>query len=228
MKIEDEKAAQERVGDDPVEGMIELEAAMLADIVLKGVPNIKKVYMRKEKRYLYDTAGAKKEEEEWILDTEGTNLMRVLSVEGVDHRRTISNDVVEILRVLGIEACRIALLKELRRCIEFDGSYINYRHLALLSEIMTCRGYLMSITRHGINRVDTGALMRSSYEESVEILFEAAMFAETDHCKGVSQNIMLGNMCPLGTGHFALLMDEEALKSGTSSFIYVLCCCTEC
>ena len=49
---------------------------------------------------------------------------------------------------------------------EFDGSYVNYRHLAMLCDIMTYRGTLMAITRHGINPADIGALMRSSFKET--------------------------------------------------------------
>ena len=51
--------------------------------------------------------------------------------------------------------------------ISFDGSYVNYRHLALLCDVMTSKGHLMAITRHGINRQDCGALMRCSFEETV-------------------------------------------------------------
>lgn len=43
-------------------------------------------------------------------------------MEAVDSTRTFSNDIVEILNVLGIEACRKALLNELRQVISFDGS----------------------------------------------------------------------------------------------------------
>ena len=50
-------------------------------------------------------------------------------------------------------------MKELQGVIEFDGSYVNYRHLALLGNLMTHRGTFMAITRHGINRADTGVLM---------------------------------------------------------------------
>lgn len=39
----------------------------------------------------------------------------------------------------------------------------------------------------GINRQETGPLMRCSFEETVEILMEAAAFAETDNMKGVSE-----------------------------------------
>ena len=37
------------------------------------------------------------------------------------------------------------------------------------------------------------------------------MFAERDGMAGVSQNIMLGQLAPLGTGAFGLMLDEEKL-----------------
>ncbi len=64
---------------------------------------------------------------------------------------------------------RKAVEREMNHAILFDGSYVNYRHLALLCDIMTCRGQLMAITRHGINRQEVGALMRCSFEETVSI-----------------------------------------------------------
>ena len=79
-----------------------------------------------------------------------------------------------------------------RAVVERDGSYVNYRHLSTLIDVMTFRGHLMAITRHGINRVDNGPMLRSSFEETVEILMEAAIFAEADNLKGVTDNIMLG------------------------------------
>jgi DNA-directed RNA polymerase II subunit RPB1 len=103
----------------------------------------------------------------------------------------VSNVVTEMFDVLGIEAARASLLKELRAVIEFDGAYVNYRHLATLCDAMTARGHIMSINRHGINRADTGALMRSSFEETVEILVQAAAFSELDTLRGVSENIMV-------------------------------------
>lgn len=78
--------------------------------------------------------------------------------------------------------------------MERDGSYVNYRHLSTLVDVMTFRGHLMAITRHGINRVDNGPMLRSSFEETVEILMEAAVFAEADNLKGVTDNIMLGQV----------------------------------
>lgn len=81
--------------------------------------------------------GAYTEIDEWMLDTEGVNLKAVMAQDEVDHTRTTSNHLVEVLEVLGVEAARNTLLKELRAVIEFDGSYVNYRHLAILVDIMT-------------------------------------------------------------------------------------------
>lgn len=62
---------------------------------------------------------------------------------------------------------RKALEREINHVISFDGSYVNYRHLALLCDVMTAKGHLMAITRHGINRQEVGPLMRCSFEETV-------------------------------------------------------------
>lgn len=94
----------------------------------------------------------------------------------VDYKRTVSNHLIEIMDVLGIEAARLALLKEMRGVIEFDGSYVNYRHLAALVDSMTSRGHFMAITRHGINRQENGPLAQCSFEETVDILFRRVPF----------------------------------------------------
>ncbi|CDJ52195.1 DNA-directed RNA polymerase, related [Eimeria brunetti] len=185
----------------------------LVGITLRGVNKITKVYMREEARTIYnENIGKFERVNNWVLDTDGCNLEEVLTCPLVDASRTTSNDITEIFSVLGIEAVRRALLRELRAVISFDGSYVNYRHLAILCDSMTQKGYLMSITRHGINRVEKGPLKKCSFEETVEILMEAAIFAETDHLRGVTENIMLGQLCPLGTGDPDLLIDEEKLR----------------
>jgi DNA-directed RNA polymerase II subunit RPB1 len=209
---ESEEEGEQVSEDRTVDFLRKLEENMMNGLSLRGIPNIRKVFLRKAKRKIYNDAGEQKDEEEYVLDTEGVNLQAILAVPEVDATRTYSNDINEILEVLGIEGCRNALFRELRGVIEFDGSYVNYRHLAILCDTMTHRGQLMAITRHGINRTDTGPLMRASFEESVEILMEAAMFADVDSLRGVSANIMLGQLPPIGTGYFDLFIDEGMLQ----------------
>jgi DNA-directed RNA polymerase II subunit RPB1 len=190
----------------------QLENTMLNSVSLRGVPGIQKVFLQQHDKVYIDKTGAIKTKKEWVLETDGINLKTVMCIDSVDFTRTYSNSCVEIFNVLGIEAARAAIMKELRGVIEFDGSYVNYRHLALLCDLMTHRGSLMAITRHGINRADTGALMRCSFEETVEILMEAAAVGEKDDCHGIAENVMFGQLAPMGTGAFDVALDIDMLK----------------
>ena len=116
-----------------------------------------------------------------------------------------------IYKVLGIEAARSVLLNEIREVIEASGNYVNYRHLALLCDIMTNKGSLMSIDRFGINRGNIGPLAKCSFEETTDQLFKASMFGEIDLLKGVSSNIMMGQIPPCGTGDSEIILDESKL-----------------
>ena len=195
-----------------------LENHMLDEVTLKGVKGISRAFINNRDRIKVGADGAlvmNRTEEgcsEWILDTSGTALKDVLTVDGVDTTRTYSNSFEEILNVFGIEATRGLLVRELTQVLAFDGSYVNHRHIAVLCDVMTTRGMLMAITRHGINRNDTGALMRCSFEETVEILLEAAASGELDDCRGISENIMLGQLAPMGTGEFDVFLDEKMLQ----------------
>lgn len=194
-----------------------IEQNILSDMTLQGIESIAKVYMtqpieKEKKRIEISDEGEFKTNTEWVLETDGTAFMKVLSTKHVDPVRTYSNDVVEILQALGIEAGRKAIEKELNNVISFDGSYVNYRHLSLLCDVMTSKGNFMAITRHGINRQEVGCLMRCSFEETVDVLLDAAFHAEVDPMKGVSENIMLGQLSKVGTGCFDLILNVEECK----------------
>lgn len=196
----------------------QLEVTLLNTVDLRGVPGVDRVFLVKKDKVITRPDGTLQNkaltdaEREWVLETDGVNLKKVLAVDGVDFRRTTSNSCTEIFSVLGIEAARASLLRELRGVIEFDGSYVNYRHLAILVDLMTNKGNLTAITRHGINRADTGALMRCSFEETVEILMDAASLGEKDDCRGIAENVMFGQIAPMGTGSFDVALDMEMLK----------------
>lgn len=98
-----------------------LEANLLSDMTLQGIEQISKVYLTKEltslvyiyfiqvymhyptqdskKRIVINELGEFKAIQEWILETDGVNLLRVLSEPSVDPVRTTSNHIVEIFQV---------------------------------------------------------------------------------------------------------------------------------
>lgn len=42
----------------------------------------------------------------WMIETDGVALQKILGYKKVDYKKTVSNDIIEILKVLGIEAVR--------------------------------------------------------------------------------------------------------------------------
>ncbi|KAI8822770.1 hypothetical protein BJ741DRAFT_635196 [Chytriomyces cf. hyalinus JEL632] len=148
---------------------------------------------------------------EYIIETEGINLRGVMKVKDVDASRVYCNDPHEMLSVFGIEIARESLLNEIRGVIEDAGSAINYRHLVLLVEVMTHRGGIMSITRHGINRTDAGPLMKCTFEQTVDILLDAAVHGEKDGIRGVAESVLVGAVAKMGTGAVDILLDDSRL-----------------
>ncbi len=182
----------------------------LMPLKIKGVENLDKVYIRKGWYNNFSEEKGHYKSEQWILETDGTNLINSFQIDGIDHKKTMSNDIIEIYETLGIEAARQALLNELESVLSFDGSYVNHRHLSLLVDTMTHKGTLTAMTRHGINRAsDIGPLTKASFEETVEVLNDAAVFGEIDNLKGISDNIILGKLIPAGTGTFDVLYDDK-------------------
>jgi DNA-directed RNA polymerase II subunit RPB1 len=78
-----------------------VESEMLTDMKLRGINGIKKVFIREIKKNIFDETEGFKPQTEWMLDTEGVNLMEVMSHPGVDHTRTSSNHLIEV-RVPGV------------------------------------------------------------------------------------------------------------------------------
>ena len=193
--------------EDIVASLKALEHNIVHNILLKGVQKIKKVSMRQYNHIRYNKETQKFDKvNEWIMDTDGSNLIDIMANPNIDPYRTVTNDIYEIYAVLGIEAARNALNNEIMEVIK--ESSVNQRHLYLLTDIMTCKGSLMSIDRHGINRGDVGPLAKSSFEETTDMLIKASRFGVPDRINGVSANIMLGQMPPCGTGDSEILMDE--------------------
>jgi DNA-directed RNA polymerase II subunit RPB1 len=183
--------------------------------IIKGIEGINNVVMRKEPTYILENNSYIKKEQ-WVLDTDGINLLEIMNHNSVNFKRCYSNDIYEMYEMLGIEAARSALLNEIKEVIRFGSSYVNYRHLNLLVDIMTNRGYLMSIDRFGINRGNVGPLAKCSFEETTDQLFKAAIFGEKDKLTGVSSNIMMGQIPPCGTGETDIILDESKLLQDES------------
>jgi DNA-directed RNA polymerase II subunit RPB1 len=155
--------------------------------------------------------GSFTKKETWVLDTIGTNLMDLLSLDYIDTKRTYTNDIQEIYRVLGVEAARQSIMNEISEVIEFDSTYINFHHLSILCDRMTCNDNMVSIFRHGINNDNIGPIAKASFEETPEMFLKAARHAELDTMRGVSANIMCGQEGYFGTSAFQVILDYDKI-----------------
>ena len=179
----------------------------LMSIPIRGILGVEKAIPENVKRIVYQPDGSYSQTNEWHLATNGVNLLDVLMNENVDPTRTLSNDINEVAEIFGIEATRSIIIRELMSTPQYD---VNYRHISLLGDIMTHRGVIMPIERHGINRsAERGPIAKATFEESTEILVKASTFAEKDKMGGVSANIMFGQLPRVGTNAFDLLFDES-------------------
>ena len=180
----------------------------LREIVFKGIEEISRVVIRKEE--LDDS-------EEFILYTEGSNLKKVLDIEGVDASRTTCNNIHEIHKCLGIEAAREQIIEETMNTLEEQGlDDVNIRHLMLVADIMTNNGEIDSIGRHGISGNKDSVLARAAFEVTVNHLLDAAIHGEVDDLDGVTENVIVGKPIRLGTGDVDLRMGATR-SSGSSA-----------
>ena len=150
-------------------------------------------------------------EEEHTVIAYGAFLADCAASDVVDWERCTSNDMWEVYHTLGIEACAHVLYDQLKAVISFDGQYVDDRHLALIVDSMCRSGKIVPLNRHGINRADTSPLMRASFEETIDVLCDAAVYAETENARGVTTSIMTGQLAEVGSGTADVLFHETCI-----------------
>ncbi|MGD2248576.1 MAG: DNA-directed RNA polymerase subunit A'' [Candidatus Methanofastidiosia archaeon] len=163
---------------------------------LKGIKKIKRAIIRKE-------------DGEYVIYTEGSKLKNALKLEGVDPTRTTTNDVREIHKVLGIEAARNAIIKEIKETLDEQGLEVEIRHIMLLADLMTVDGEPKPIGRHGISGEKASILARAAFEVTTKHLLQAGKQGQVDHLNGVTENVIIGQPIPMGTGTVELAMKRE-------------------
>ena len=168
-----------------------------------GIPGIKQIY------YLRD----KSREGEWMVETDGSNFPVIMAHPMVDTTRTISNDPLDIIETLDIEAAGNTIYNEFLTLMP----KINTCHAKLLSDKMTYTGSITSINRYAMRKDESGPLGKASFEETLENFVNAAIYGEHESTKGVSASIICGKRAQkMGTGLPTLHMDMKSLLENTS------------
>jgi DNA-directed RNA polymerase beta' subunit len=183
----------------------------------KKVEAMKKILGKVSSLHVKGVAGIKRvlvteEHGEWVIRTDGSNLPKILDVVGVDTTRTTTNNVHEIAKTLGIEAARNALIYEAKSVLEEQGLDVDVRHVMLVADMMTSTGEVQQIGRHGISGQKSSVLARAAFEITVPNIVDAAVKGESDHLEGVTENVIVGQSVPIGTGLVELYMSTFERK----------------
>jgi len=166
---------------------------------VKGIPDIARVTLVQK-------------ENEWVIQTTGSNLAKVFEVKGIDKRNVRTNNVFEIGGTLGIEAARNALINELNSTLEDQGLEVDVRYIMLVSDLMCSKGYMQQIGRHGIAGTKDSVLARAAFEITVPTIARAALGGEVEALKGVTENVIVGCNIPIGSGTVDLYMQVSKKK----------------
>ena len=173
----------------------------VSHLMVDGIGNIQRAIVRKEN-------------DEYVIFTEGSDLKAILAEEGVDPTRTTTNSLHEVAEVLGIEAARIAIATELHKTLSEQGLSVDHRHNMLVSDVMTNTGSIQAIGRHGISGAKVSVLARAAFEITSTHLLQAGLTGESDVLTGVAENIIVGQPVHLGTGAVSAVYKPKKKAKG--------------
>jgi len=132
-------------------------------------------------------------------------------IDVVDLNTMQSNDIVNTYEILGIEAARELLVREMKGVLSYDGAYVNPRHIGIVCDSITHRGVLRPMSRHGLFTDRRSVLSNASFEMCTATFNSAAIQGNKDHLKGIAEQIIVGKEHDFGTGMVGLFLDEEKL-----------------
>lgn len=174
---------------------------------VKGIKGIEQAIVEKKET---------PEGEKWVIRTLGSNMRRILKMPGVDPTHTTSNNIYEVAEVLGIEAARAAIIREVITTMREQGVDTDVRHVMLVADAMTRDGQVKAIGRYGIAGEKASVLSRANFEETIKHLTNAAAAGEVDPLVGIIENIIVGNLAPIGTGLIKIKVRGKA-KGGAAA-----------
>tara|TARA_B100000315_G_scaffold260791_1_gene325287 strand:+ start:25029 stop:26180 length:1152 start_codon:yes stop_codon:yes gene_type:complete len=174
------------------------------DTFIKGIPGVTQVLPIKQNN-------------EFVILTSGSNLKEVFKLKEVDKSRSVSNDIFEVLKNLGVEAARQAIVNESLKVIQEQGLDVDIRHILFIADLMTASGTIKGITRSGITSEKESVLARASFETPIRHLIDASLVGEEDELTSVIENVIVNQPVPLGTGLpglIARIKKLDGMKNG--------------
>ena len=180
---------------------------------IKGNEKIKSIEeISEDDLYTFDKdTGVVAKEQEYVIYTNGINMEKIKDIPYIDQNRSICNDIRTMTSMYGIESTRSILLKEISSI--FTETPMNHHHVSITCDFMTHSGNVTSVDRFGLRKLNSGVLAKATFEESMDLLTDAAFYNQSDVLSNVSSSILLGKPFSGGTGLCNLRMDISKLEN---------------
>jgi len=146
-----------------------------------------------------------------LIFTRGADLIGIRYINGIDPHQTISNDIVHVYEVFGIEIARAVLFNEFRKIFVDEGK-VSDKHVLTIVDHLTSLGFISSVDRYSVNKSDTDPLAKATFEKTPDHLVDAAMFAKKDRMKCLSSRVMAGLVTKAGSGFPNVVLDNKKLE----------------
>jgi DNA-directed RNA polymerase I subunit RPA1 len=147
-----------------------------------------------------------------VVQTVGASLSTFLRdfshLPTIDWRGTVSNNVFEMVNVLGVEAGRTSIMSEIKAVFGMYGISVDARHLELIADFMTWHGDYRGMNRRGISSgAANAAYQRMSFETTTAFLSKSVLVGEREELLSPSSSIVVGQVPRGGTGMFEIKAD---------------------
>ncbi|MCK4729683.1 MAG: hypothetical protein KAT28_00030 [Candidatus Aenigmarchaeota archaeon] len=136
----------------------------------------------------------------WTIQVKGGSFEKFMLVDGVDTKNTTTTDVMAVKSVLGVEAARNALIKEISKTLEEQGVGVDKRYIGVVGDVMSVNGSLEPMSRYGLMKSKQSVLARLNFEETIKILFDSAVNNKKDDLNTLISNLVINQVCQVGTG----------------------------
>ncbi|MCH8519531.1 MAG: hypothetical protein LAT82_02145 [Nanoarchaeota archaeon] len=189
----------------PTSGLKDLMGAkaLALNSVVQGVKGIRDVTIIKE---------GEGKDSEFVIVTKGSAIKHVMAIEEIDNSRIYSNDIDVVGSMLGVEAARNVIIKELMDVVESQGLSINERHVLLIADVMTYTGEPRGMTRYGIVADKANVLTKASFETALKHIGRGAMLNERNYLSSITENVLTNQQVYVGTGFPKIAVQKPEIQ----------------
>lgn len=146
------------------------------------------------------------------ISTKGTDLEKIRIEPDVDEQNTISNNVIEIYDVLGIEVARNYLEKEIFDLFTENDQNIAPRNISIIADWMTTGIRPISINPKSIPKSESSNIRSMCFERPKDHIVRGAVLGTEEHISNVSARVMFGLKQTLGTGSHEIIVNNRVTR----------------